>query len=103
MAFTNSLAGRATLGRDSAWIQLVTIGVLRTAGAVLAEGAVGPPAVHAQRLALGRAVLDDPEAFGRRFAQALASDVAITTDTPADQVVLDTISAWWNHFAGVDV
>ncbi len=103
MAFTNTLAGRAVLANDSAWIRQVTVGVLRTTAAVLSEGAVGAPATHALRLACGREVLKDPDIWGRRFAQALASDPAIVTDTPADQVILDTISAWWNHFAGADV
>lgn len=101
--FTDTLAGRAALAGDAAWLRLVTIGVLRSAGFVLSEGAGGAPALHAQRLALGRAVLNEPEAYGRRFAQALASDAAIVTDTPTDQVVLDTIASWWNHFAGADV
>lgn len=53
---------------------------------------------HANRVALSKAVLGAPAAWGGAFAQALASEGL--DQTSADQAIRDMVAAVWNGFAG---
>jgi hypothetical protein len=86
------------LANDPVFQQRVTIALVKSAVAVMAE----PPATeaHADRAAYAGKVLGTPEIEGMNMALGVVTNPAITVDSPDDAIEF-TVNSMWNAYAGV--
>lgn len=107
MAYTDQFA----LGNDATFKGRVQVAILKAAAAVQAEdykvlaAPVSYPgakdALHAARVRLAAAVLDDAATYAAKFAAVVAADpnTAGIAATSTDSDLLFTVNALWNAFA----
>lgn len=86
--------------KNAVWfVQRVSMAVSARAVAVSQEPPGGPPPNHANRVALAKAAMNDPNRFAVPFAQAMASQQMDQNST--DAAILSAVATGWDYMAGV--
>lgn len=85
---------------DATFDERVTVAVVNAAIAIVSEGT--GTANHANRVALAKAALNNPNPYGALFALGVVANQTLDDlTTITDATIQSTVNALWNGYAGV--